>query len=168
LPFANGTFDFVTYTDVLEHHPFSSRRVLREIHRVLVPGGCLLLLTPNHASIYNRFKLLFGQSVNDDLDYFFDTCAEDEVYDGHHREYTRAEIKTLLQRTEFCVRECRVVEQDLAPLWRSMLRDRKRSGVLPYSRELALCALGTIWMRLHLQFGRWIWAVGEKSLPENG
>jgi len=106
--------------------------------------------------------------VHDDLDYFFTTCAEDEVYDGHHREYTRSEIKTILQRTEFCVRECRVVEQDVKPLLQYVLRDRKRSGVLPYSRDLALCALGKIWMGLHLPFGRWIWAVGEKSPRKNG
>lgn len=164
LPFPDSTFDFVTYTDVLEHHPFSSKRVLRELHRVLVPGGRLLLLTPNHASLYNRIKLFFGRSVNDDLEYFFTTCAEDEVYDGHHREYTRSEIRTILQRTEFRVRECRVVEQDVKPLLRFALRERKRSGFLPCSQDLALCALGTIWMGLRLPFGRWIWAVGEKRL----
>jgi SAM-dependent methyltransferase len=163
LPFADRSFDFVTYTDVIEHHSFSSKRVLREIHRVLVPGGRLILLTPNHASIYNRLKLLAGRSVHDDLDYFFDTCAEDAVYDGHHREYTRAEVRTILQRTRFRVRECRVVEQELGPLLRYLRRNRAESRGLPSCRDLPLCALGKIWMPLRLPFGRWIWAVGEKE-----
>jgi SAM-dependent methyltransferase len=164
LPFPDRQFDFVTYTDVLEHHSFSSKRVLQEIHRVLVPGGQLILMTPNHASIYNRLKLLFGQSVHDDLDYFFDTCADDAIYDGHHREYTRTEVKTILQKTQFRVKECRVVDQDLMPLLRYLRRDRKQAQGLPMARDLFLCALGEIWTPLRLPFGRWIWAVGEKEI----
>lgn len=163
LPFADGEFDFVSYTDVLEHHAFSSKRVLRELHRVLAPGGQLILLTPNHASVYNRLKLFLGRSVNDDLDYFFDTCADDAVYDGHHREYTRAEVKTILQRTGFLVKECRVVEPDLAPLLYFRRRDRAQAQGVPMVRDLLLGALGKIWTPLHLSFGRWIWAIGEKE-----
>jgi SAM-dependent methyltransferase len=163
LPFPDNAFDFVTYTDVIEHHAFSSNRVLREIHRVLVPGGRVILLTPNHASIYNRLKLLAGRSVLDDLDYFFETCAEDAVYDGHHREYTRAEVRTILQRTEFRVRECRVVEQELGPLLHYRRKHRDESRSLGNSRDVILCALGKIWEPLRLPFGRWIWAVGEKA-----
>lgn len=163
LPFPDCAFEFVTYMDVLEHHSFSPKRILQEIHRVLIPGGQLILLTPNHASIYNRLKLLFGRSVNDDLDYFFDTSAADKVYDGHHREYTRAEIKSLLQRTGFRVKECRIVEQEFIPLVRYLRRHPAQSQGLPKSRDLFLSALGKIWTPLHLPFGRWIWAVGQKK-----
>jgi SAM-dependent methyltransferase len=163
LPFPDSVFDFVTYTDVLEHHSFSSKRVLDEIHRVLVPGGRLILMTPNHASIYNRVKLLLGYSVNDDFDYFFKTCAAQEVYGGHHREYTRAEVKAALQRTQFRVRECRIVEHELIPLLRYLRRHRTQSEVPSQYRDVLLCALGEIWTPLHLPFGRWIWAVGEKG-----
>jgi ubiquinone/menaquinone biosynthesis C-methylase UbiE len=44
LPFADGTFDCATCGYVLEHLP-DARLGLREIARVLVPGGRLLLLT---------------------------------------------------------------------------------------------------------------------------
>src|SRR5882672_6543490 len=103
LPFRDFEFEFVTYTDVLEHHSFSSKRVLQEIHRVLAPGGQLILLTPNHASIYNRLKLLFGRSVKEFLNFFFDTCAKERVYHAPHRENTRAEEKKILERTKFKV-----------------------------------------------------------------
>jgi SAM-dependent methyltransferase len=163
LPFPDGAFDFVTYTDVIEHHAFSPKRVLREVHRVLAPGGRVILLTPNHASIYNRFKLLAGRSVQDDLNYFFETCAEERVYYGHHREYTRGEIRSILERTQFRVRECRVVEQDLEPLLRYRRKHPNDAPELGMSRDIVLCALGKIWTPLRLPFGRWIWAVGEKE-----
>jgi SAM-dependent methyltransferase len=163
LPFSDNVFDFVTYTDVMEHHSFSPKRVLREIHRVLAPGGCVILVTPNHASLYNRLRLLSGGSVNDDFDYFFDMCADQKVYDGHHREYTRGEISTALRRTQFRVRECRVFEQDLISLVCYLRSHRTRVDVLPESRDLLLRAMGKISALLHLPFGRWIWAVGERT-----
>jgi SAM-dependent methyltransferase len=163
LPFPDDAFDFVSYTDVIEHHSFSPKRVLQEIHRVLVPGGQVILLTPNHASIYNRLKLLCGRSVHDDLDYFFDSSSGDAVYDGHHREYTRAEVKTILQRTGFQVKDCRVIEQELGPLLHFIRGNPSKAKGLPNARDLVLCALGKVWRVLHLPFGRWIWAVGEKE-----
>jgi SAM-dependent methyltransferase len=161
LPFADNSFDFVAYTDVIEHHAFSPKRVLAEIHRVLVAGGRVILATPNHASIYNRVKIVFGGSVNDQFDYFFNTTAGADTYPGHHREFTRAEIKSALERTDFGVLECSVIDDDL-----ESLRNYRRRGVRAKSssdtRDFVLRALGGIWSPLRLPFGRWIWAVGEK------
>ena len=161
LPFADNSFDFAAYTDVIEHHAFSPKRVLAEIHRVLVPGGRLILATPNHASLYNGIKRLFGASVNDEFDYFFNTTADTETYDGHHREFTRAEIRSALEQTGFRVLECRVIDDDLE----SLLHYRRRigrAGSNSDSREFVVRFLGEIWSELRMPFGRWIWAVGEK------
>ncbi len=46
LPFSDETFDKVLMTEVLEHLP-DDRRGLREIHRILKPGGILSLSVPN-------------------------------------------------------------------------------------------------------------------------
>jgi SAM-dependent methyltransferase len=162
LPFADNSFDFATYTDVMEHHAFSPKRVLTEIHRVLVPGGRLILATPNHASIYNRVKLFLGGSVNDDFDYFFNTTADAKTYPGHHREFTRAEIRSALERTNFRVLECRVIDDDLASL-RNFRRRAGRANSTSDTRDLVLRFLGGIWSALRLPFGRWIWAIGEKK-----
>jgi SAM-dependent methyltransferase len=161
LPFADNSFDFAAYTDVIEHHPFSPKRVLAEIHRVLVPGGRLILATPNHASLYNRIKLLFGGSVNDNFDYFFNMNADAQTYDGHHREFTRAEIRSALELTGFRILECRVIDDDLV----SLLNYRRRAinaKAISDSHDLVLRFLGEIWSALRLPFGRWIWAVAEK------
>jgi SAM-dependent methyltransferase len=45
MPFADGTFDWVICNHVLEHIP-DDRRAMREIRRVLKPGGTALLQVP--------------------------------------------------------------------------------------------------------------------------
>jgi SAM-dependent methyltransferase len=52
LPFGDGEFDWVTCIEVLEHVPPELRsQVIREIHRVLKPGGALVLQVP-HAGAF--------------------------------------------------------------------------------------------------------------------
>lgn len=47
LPFADGSFDLVTFIAVIEHIPIGTeRRALEELFRVLKPGGTLVLCTP--------------------------------------------------------------------------------------------------------------------------
>jgi ubiquinone/menaquinone biosynthesis C-methylase UbiE len=57
LPFADGTFDFVTMVETFEHIYNDDRpRALAECRRVLSPHGRLVLSTPNHASMVERVK----------------------------------------------------------------------------------------------------------------
>jgi 2-polyprenyl-3-methyl-5-hydroxy-6-metoxy-1,4-benzoquinol methylase len=46
LPFDAGTFDYVICTEVIEH-TLQPQRAVRELCRVLSPGGTLVLTTPN-------------------------------------------------------------------------------------------------------------------------
>lgn len=49
LPFESGTFDFVNFMEVIEHIPAAEgRHVVAELRRVLLPGGMLLISTPNY------------------------------------------------------------------------------------------------------------------------
>ncbi|UUU21827.1 class I SAM-dependent methyltransferase [Streptomyces sp. DSM 40750] len=59
LPFRSESADAVLFSEVIEHlvDPDSA---LDEIHRVLRPGGHLMLSTPNLAAWYNRALLLAG------------------------------------------------------------------------------------------------------------
>src|SRR5205814_7906584 len=57
LPFANESFDAVICLEVLEHL-MMPEFTCREIHRVLRPGGQVLISVPNVAAWRNRMELL--------------------------------------------------------------------------------------------------------------
>ena len=60
LPYADGSFDLVTCTEVLEHVE-NFRATLREAWRVLKPGGVLVISTPNILNFKSRLRfLVFG------------------------------------------------------------------------------------------------------------
>src|SRR5258708_4272010 len=76
LPFPDGSFDAVTSFDVLYHRWVEDDRIaVREIVRVMRPGGLLLLRVP-------ALKMLWG--------------AHDEAVHSRHR-YTRGEVRRLLE-----------------------------------------------------------------------
>lgn len=59
LPYADGMFDLVIMTEVIEHL-VNGDSALQEASRVLSPDGYLLLTTPNLSWYVNRVVLLFG------------------------------------------------------------------------------------------------------------
>jgi ubiquinone/menaquinone biosynthesis C-methylase UbiE len=60
LPYQDSTFDLVTCTEVIEHLEHY-RYTLREMHRVLKPGGTLVISTPNILNLKSRIRfLIFG------------------------------------------------------------------------------------------------------------
>ncbi len=50
MPFHEGTFDLVTATDILEH-VLDLNRAVKELLRVLKPGGTLIVRTPNEEAL---------------------------------------------------------------------------------------------------------------------
>ncbi|MBF0594728.1 MAG: class I SAM-dependent methyltransferase [Candidatus Omnitrophica bacterium] len=68
LPFADGFFDAVIIKDVFEHLLFPAN-LLKEIARVTRKGGHILVLVPNHFTLFKRVKFLFTGSI-DTFGYF--------------------------------------------------------------------------------------------------
>jgi SAM-dependent methyltransferase len=60
LPFADGVFDTVVCSEILEHL-FRPDLLLREIMRVLKPGGRVILTVPNLHGLRNRIDLLLAK-----------------------------------------------------------------------------------------------------------
>jgi SAM-dependent methyltransferase len=58
LPFADASFDLIYSVEVFEHlhRPYD---VLRECHRVLKPGGFLVVSTPNILHLQSRLRFFF-------------------------------------------------------------------------------------------------------------
>jgi SAM-dependent methyltransferase len=58
LPYADASFDLITCTEVIEHLE-DFRAALREIARVLRPGGVFVVSTPNVLNLRSRLRYLF-------------------------------------------------------------------------------------------------------------
>ena len=84
LPFEDSTFDVVTMLAVLEHIE-NERQILKEIYRVLIPGGKLILTVPS----------VWSQSVLEFLAYKLKIVSEAEIRD-HKRYYNRQKLKAVL------------------------------------------------------------------------
>ena len=62
LPFPDESFDAITMVETFEHIYLDDRpAALSECWRVLRPGGTLVLSTPNHAGVVERFKRFTSQ-----------------------------------------------------------------------------------------------------------
>jgi len=101
-PWKDHMFDAVIFTEVLEHLPFSPMHALVEMHRVLKPGGLLILSTPNTTKLQHRLKLLVGKSTVFPLEQLLATKPNDNsIYHRHNREYTKQEVETILEKAGF-------------------------------------------------------------------
>jgi SAM-dependent methyltransferase len=61
LPFRTGSFAGLLTGELIEH-VYDPVALLRECHRVLAPGGLLVLTTPNLAPVQDRLAFLFGRA----------------------------------------------------------------------------------------------------------
>jgi SAM-dependent methyltransferase len=83
------SFDCIVFLETLEHLNRWPEHVLDDIHKLLKPGGVLLLSTPNLVRLSNRVRMLIGRPPNNPFQY---TAAG-----LHHvREYTFSELKGFL------------------------------------------------------------------------
>jgi 2-polyprenyl-3-methyl-5-hydroxy-6-metoxy-1,4-benzoquinol methylase len=99
LPFADGSFDVVFFTEVLEHIAIKPViEVLRDIRRCARPGATLVLSTPNVNNISNIFALLRGQNIFWRPEMFYGSL------DRHNREYTPAEVKEAIEEAGFIIK----------------------------------------------------------------
>jgi 2-polyprenyl-3-methyl-5-hydroxy-6-metoxy-1,4-benzoquinol methylase len=103
IPLPNEAAELVIFSEVIEHLPNSPKPVLADIWRKLVPGGWLIITTPNVASMGNRKRALFGQSCREDIDVYYkmEGYPPGSVYRGHNREFTRNEVEYMLKQEKF-------------------------------------------------------------------
>ena len=62
LPFGDASFDVVVCMEVIEHVT-ETRQFAAELHRVLKPGGRLILSTPNLVGLWNRLGMVLGKGL---------------------------------------------------------------------------------------------------------
>jgi len=107
LPYPDGSFDIVIICEVLEHLNFNPLPVLKEINRILKKDGYIYCAMPNQARIENRLKLIFGLSVHDPIQYFFDQLDRDKniIVSRHWKEYTMAEAVEMIGKMGFDIKK---------------------------------------------------------------
>jgi methionine biosynthesis protein MetW len=96
LPFAQESFDLITCIEVLEHL-FVPHLALAEMHRVLSPGGRLVVSAPNMAYWRMRLNALLGiwNPAGDAL------SLEQPWRDPHIRFFTLGSMEGILRRNGF-------------------------------------------------------------------
>jgi len=122
-PYDDGAFSAVLCCEIIEHLTVDPTYMLCEIHRVLKPGGYLLLTTPNVLSLRYVLALLRKRNI-------FHPYSGYGVYGRHQREYTLDELKNLVEGCGYEIMDTRV--EDLHP---SPMRQRWLKRLCPLRRE---------------------------------
>ena len=99
--YPDHTFDVVLNCEILEHLTLDPTHYLCECHRILKPGGHLLITTPNVLTFQNLWRLATGRNI-------FDLYSGYGVYGRHNREYTPSELISLLEGCGFRVTQVRI------------------------------------------------------------
>lgn len=98
IPYKDGYFDVVIFSEVLEHLLVSPLKPFLEINRILKPDGLLIMVTPNVASFSHIIFLLCGRHFMPEYPMDMLTTMPDIK---HTREYTIREMKALLTQARF-------------------------------------------------------------------
>jgi len=115
IPLPDQSVDCILFADVIEHLANSPKPVLREIWRLLKPGGICVASTPNAVRLTARLKLLFGQSNWPNVFDYYDQA----FHGGHHHEYTRDEFRGVFEREGFEIGNL-LFREEFLKFWRSV------------------------------------------------
>lgn len=131
LPYRDNSFSKIFSTEVLEHVE-DDLGALKEIFRILKPGGRLIITVPNH-----NYPFLWDP-LNWILERFFGRHIESGFWAGiwnmHLRLYYRDEIEALIKRSGFKIRMVEFLTHYCVPFNHIILYGLKKvllSGILP-------------------------------------
>ena len=136
LPFADASFELVHCGDGIEHLE-SPLRALRELARVLAPGGSLLLTTPNYGSLERRLRFLLSGSLAKPLPRADTNARATRVGHGHLSPLTLTQLCWMAERAGLALVSARTLlpaprQRLLAPLalpallYRALLSPERR------------------------------------------
>lgn len=107
IPYPDESFDAVVCCQVLEHFSHSHLPAMKEIRRVLRPGGIVEVDVPNAASFRNRSRMLRGKHITYDYEEHY-LHATPILYKGmsffprrHNREFTKSDLEILLRASGY-------------------------------------------------------------------
>jgi SAM-dependent methyltransferase len=96
LPFADNQFDVITCWETMEHFSFNPVGFVKEVHRVLKPGGIITLTVPNRAKLHHRIRMAIGRPMGETAAAYYHFYNYPRRFMGWHwREYTLKEFAEL-------------------------------------------------------------------------
>jgi SAM-dependent methyltransferase len=104
LPYDSAQFDAVVFSEVIEHLAGSPLPALREMARVLRPGGRLVITTPNQLYIKSRLRTLADILRGRPFEPFHEFTRSmglqgPQRYYNHSRLYTMRELRWLVDQS---------------------------------------------------------------------
>jgi SAM-dependent methyltransferase len=105
LPFGENQFDLISCWENMEHFNFNPVGFIRDLHRVLKPGGEAFITVPNMAKLENRIKLFAGKSIGTPVESYnqFYNYANGRFLGFHWREYVMSELTYLFGTQNFSI-----------------------------------------------------------------
>lgn len=103
LPFETKYFDIAVFNELFEHLRINPIFTMKEVHRVLKPGGLLIMSTPNLRSLRGLANfLLLNRSYSCGADIYEEYQKLERLgHMGHVREYTTREVSDFLSKMGF-------------------------------------------------------------------
>jgi SAM-dependent methyltransferase len=126
IPYADGSFDAVVFSEVIEHLAGSPLGPLREMARVLKPGGRVVISTPNQFYFKSRMKTLGDVVLGRPFESFGEFTRSMQLdgpqrYYNHSRLYTMPELRWMLENAGF-----RVAREHFGDAWERVGIERGR------------------------------------------
>jgi ubiquinone/menaquinone biosynthesis C-methylase UbiE len=103
-PYPDNSFNFVLCSELIEHLALDPTHMLYEIHRILRPGGKVLITTPNVLVLRNLVSLIKHKR---NIYYPYSGYG---VYGRHNREWTLEELVQLLKGCGFSIENAQIVD----------------------------------------------------------
>jgi 2-polyprenyl-3-methyl-5-hydroxy-6-metoxy-1,4-benzoquinol methylase len=101
-------YDVVLSIATIEHQPYP-KQFLENVTSFAKSGGTIYIATPNLAKLANRFRFLVGRPPMSNLQEFYVNAHD---FNGHWREYTRAELRDMATLSNLQVEECKSVQME--------------------------------------------------------
>jgi SAM-dependent methyltransferase/glycosyltransferase involved in cell wall biosynthesis len=160
-PYPGNYFDTVLCCEILEHLTTDPMRMMHEIHRILKPGGILLLTTPNAASLRALYAVVNGGHPA------FYSCyprppepSPEALHSRNVREYTPAEIVSLFADAGFVVlrMETGPYHEERSAEFAAATDFLERSGRSFELRDDCIFAIGKKAAPLRNRYPSWLYA----------
>jgi SAM-dependent methyltransferase len=104
LPFPDNHFDVIICWETMEHFNFNPVGVVKEMRRILKPGGFAALTVPNRARLNHRVQMALGRPIGESIGSYYAFYNHGRHFFGWHwREYTMKEFIELFARENFHV-----------------------------------------------------------------